>query len=388
MKSLVSKAQEYHAQEMLERQKDDEGELFVEPRIVVVGCGGAGNNTVHRLKTMDVKSVETIAINTDMQHLEVIKADKKVLIGRSLTKGLGAGGYPDVGKKAAELARGTLEELLCGAHIVFVVAGMGGGTGTGSAPVVAEIAKNQGAIVLGVAQYPFKFERARLAKAEEGLEELKQVCDTVIVLDNNRLLEYVPNLPVEQAFSVMDQIIAEMIVGLSETITTPSLVNIDYADVRAVMGSGGVATIMVGESKSQDRVRDVVRDCLTHPLLDIDCTGATGALIHITGGKDLTVKEAQEIVEQITYGISPEANVIWGVRLDPSMEGLVRVMAIVSGVKSSNILPKDNNEHYMEPTIYQFKRSIPGVGVKERVVHEQQKSKRGKILRICGIDII
>ncbi len=335
MKSYVSKAQEYYMLEKESRKisKDDE---FGTAKIVVVGCGGSGNNTINRLKNIGVEDVLTIAVNTDRQHLEMIKADKKVLIGKSLTKGLGAGGYPEVGRKAAEMARGVFEELLSDADLVFVCAGMGGGTGTGSAPVIAEIAKKQGAIVIGMVQTPFKVERARIAKAEEGLRELKKHADTVIVLDNNKLLEYVPNLPIEKAFSVMDQLIAETIKGLSDTITKPSLINIDFADVRAVMEHGGVAVMLVGESKAQNKVQEVVRDCLTHPLLDVDYRGATGALIHITGGENLSIKEAEEIVNNLTFEIDPSANVIWGARIEEGLD-LVKVVAIMTGVKDAGL---------------------------------------------------
>ncbi len=343
MKSFIRDAQELYRKELELRRDNFSIEEFGTPNIVVVGCGGSGNNTINRLKNIGVDGVTTIAINTDRQHLEMIKADKKVLIGRSITKGLGAGGYPEIGRKAAELARGTLEELLSGANLVFVCAGLGGGTGTGSAPVIAEIAKKQGAIVIGMVQTPFKMERARIEKAKEGLEELKEYADTVIVLDNNKLVEYVPNLPIEQAFSVMDQIISETIKGITDTITKPSLMNIDFADVRAIMEHGGVAVMLVGEAKSQNKANEVVRECLQHPLLEVDYRGATGALIHITGGPDLTIKEAEEIVNNLTFEISDHATVIWGARISKEFESIVRVTAIMTGVNPSRIF-KENAE--------------------------------------------
>ena len=309
-----------------------------QPRIVIVGCGGAGNNTINRLYHMKVKGAETIAVNTDKQHLEMIQADKRVLVGKSLTKGLGAGGFPDVGKRAAEMARTTLEGLLQDADLVFVTAGMGGGTGTGVAPVVAQIAKEQGAIVIGMVSYPFQVEKARLIRAEEGLEALSNAADSVIVLDNNRLMTFVPNLPLGQAFSVMDQLIAETVKGISETITEPSLINIDYADVRAIMSKGGVAVMLVGESKQQNKSESVVHECLNHPLLDIDYRGATGSLIHITGGSDLTLSDAEDIASTLTYELDPHADVIWGARINSDFEGKVRVMAIMTGVKSAQVI--------------------------------------------------
>ena len=315
-----------------------EDDMIGQPRIVIIGCGGAGNNTINRLHHMGVAGAETIAINTDKQHLDMIQADKRVLIGKSLTKGLGAGGYPDVGRRAAEMARPTLEAILESADLCFVTAGMGGGTGTGSAPVVAQIAKEQGAIVVGMVSYPFQVEKARLIRAEEGMESLSSAADSVIVLDNNRLKNFVPNLPLGQAFSVMDQLIGETVKGISETITQPSLINIDYADVRAIMSKGGVAVMLVGESKQQNKAESVVRECLSNPMLDIDYRGATGSLIHITGGSDLTLTDAEEIASSLTYELDPHADVIWGARIRNDMEGKVRVLAIMTGVKNGNLM--------------------------------------------------
>ncbi|MEM4155964.1 MAG: cell division protein FtsZ, partial [Archaeoglobaceae archaeon] len=304
----------------------------------------------------------TIAINTDKQHLLMTKADKRILIGRSLTRGLGAGGYPEVGRKAAELARSVLEEILVDADMVFVCAGMGGGTGTGSAPVVAEIAKKQGAIVVGFAQTPFKVERARIGKAIQGLRDLKENCDTVVVLDNNKLVEYYPNLPIDAAFSVMDQLIAETIKGLTDTITRPSLVNIDFADLKAIMGHGGVAVMLVGEAKAQDKASTVVKDCLSHPLLDVDYRGATGSLVHISGGNDLTLKEAEEIIRNLTFELDDTANVIWGARISKDFEGFVRVVAIMTGIKHKLLVGSEEYETLVEGQSEQ-KSALREIGV-------------------------
>jgi cell division protein FtsZ len=322
----------------------DKGEEFGAPRIFIIGCGGAGNNTINRLHNLGVEGAETIALNTDKQHLDAVESDIKILVGRSITKGLGAGGDPEVGRCATELGRRTLEMLLKEMDLVFVTAGMGGGTGTGAAPIVAQIAKAHGAIVVAMVSTPFNIERARLINAEEGLEDLRREADTVIVLDNNRLLDYVPNLPIDQAFSVMDQIIAETVKGISETITQPSLINLDYADVRTIMNSGGVAAMLVGESRSQDKAREVVREAFNHPLLEVDYRGAKGALIHITGGSDLTLKEAEEISKALTSQLDPNANVIWGARVQKGYEGRVRVVSIVTGVQSAQVLGPTRNE--------------------------------------------
>lgn len=329
-----------------EKQRRDETELdeFGDPRIVVVGCGGAGNNTVNRLYNIGVEGAETIAINTDKQHLQMVEADTRVLVGKSLTQGLGAGGDPEMGERATEMAKGTLKDVLSGADLVFVTAGMGGGTGTGAAPVVAKTASDEGAIVVGMVSTPFNVERARTVKAEEGLEKLRNEADSIIVLDNNRLLDYVPNLPVGKAFSVMDQLIAETVKGIAETITQPSLINLDYADMTSIMNQGGVAVMLVGETQDKNKTEAVVDDAMSHPLLDVDYRGASGGLVHITGGPDLTLKEAEEIAERITDRLDPSANVIWGSRIREEYKGKVRVMAIMTGVQSAQVLGPDTQQ--------------------------------------------
>ncbi|PSP32891.1 cell division protein FtsZ [Halobacteriales archaeon QH_10_67_22] len=339
MQDIVQEALQRDEEEQQKMQDvDTDGDGFGEPRIVIVGCGGAGNNTVNRLYNIGVDGADTIAVNTDKQHLQMIEADTKILVGKSLTNGLGAGGDPEMGKRATEMAQGTIEEVLGDADLVFVTAGMGGGTGTGAAPVVSKIAKDQGAIVVGMVSTPFNVERARTVKAEEGLESLRSEADSIIVLDNNRLLDYVPNLPIGKAFSVMDQIIAETVKGISETITQPSLINLDYADMTAIMNQGGVAVMLVGETQDKNKTEEVVKDAMNHPLLDVDYRGATGGLVHITGGPDLALKEAEGIAQNITERLDASANVIWGARIQDDYKGKVRVMAIMTGVKSAQVL--------------------------------------------------
>ncbi|MEM2963307.1 MAG: cell division protein FtsZ [Candidatus Anstonellales archaeon] len=308
-------------------------------KIVTVGVGGAGNNTINRLIRAGVKGTELVAVNTDRQHLNQIhEKAHKVLIGKSITKGLGAGGYPETGAKAAEVDRALLEKELEGAHLVFLCAGMGGGTGTGAAPVIAQIAKEQGAITVAMVTYPFNLERARKLKADEGIANLRKNVDSVIILDNNRLVKLVPNLPMNEAFSVADEILAKAIGGLVWTITQPSLINIDFADVRAIVQGGGVGFIAVGEGKGTDKVRGAAEGVLRNKLLDVDYEGANGALIHISGGADLTLGDAIKAGEIITEKMDTQANIKWGARLIPGYDGKLEIVAIVTGVKGASVL--------------------------------------------------
>ncbi len=317
------------------------GEDFEEIKIAVVGVGGGGNNTVNRLKKLNVKGCTLAACNTDRQHLNILDDSiTKILIGKSVTKGLGAGGFPDVGAKCAEVDRELLEKNLSGCHLVFLCAGMGGGPGTGASPIVAQIAKDQGAIVVAMVTYPFALERARVTKADEGISRLRETCDSVIVLDNNRLVELVPNLPMNQAFLVADEILAKAVGGLVFTITQPSLVNIDFADVRAIMGNGDVGMIAVGTGKGANKVEDAAEGVLKNRLLDVDFEGAKGALIHIAGGADLTLGDAIRAGEMITGSMDPAASVKWGARLVPEYDGKLEITAIITGVKSSHIVGK------------------------------------------------
>ncbi|MFP4111444.1 MAG: cell division protein FtsZ [Candidatus Woesearchaeota archaeon] len=315
--------------------------------IKVIGVGGAGNNMVNWLYKKGIKGAEIIACNTDQQHLNVIESDRKFLIGRDNTKGLGCGGYPERGAEAAQESMQEIKEALRGSDMVFVCGGMGGGTGTGACPVVANVARDAGAIVIGTVTMPFKIERARVDKAEFGLKQLRQVSDTVIVIDNNRLVEIAGNLPVQQAFAVANELISTMIKGIVETIAVPSLVNLDFADVKAIMTNGGVAAIGVGASDTNNRVDEAVKGALSNPLLDISYSGATGAIIQISGGNDLTLEEINRIGELVTESMDQDANVIWGARVSEEMKGKLTVMTIITGVKSPWILGKID---YKKPT--------------------------------------
>ncbi|WP_394739442.1 cell division protein FtsZ [Natronococcus roseus] len=389
MQDIVQDALDNAEEEAREMEPDMDGDEFGEPRIVIVGCGGAGNNTINRLYNIGVDGAETVAINTDKQHLKMIEADTKILVGKSLTNGLGAGGDPSMGERATEMAQGTIKEVLGDADLVFVTAGMGGGTGTGAAPVVSKIAKEQGAIVVGMVSTPFNVERARTVKAEEGLEKLRNEADSIIVLDNNRLLDYVPNLPIGKAFSVMDQIIAETVKGISETITQPSLINLDYADMSTIMNQGGVAVMLVGETQDKNKTDEVVKDAMNHPLLDVDYRGASGGLVHITGGPDLTLKEAEGIADNITERLEASANVIWGARIQENYKGKVRVMAIMTGVQSAQVLGPSTQKQ-----ADRSRASIEGAGdgdfdASNNVKHgAKSDGGRNELERQNGVDVI
>ncbi|MBU3942199.1 MAG: cell division protein FtsZ [Nanoarchaeota archaeon] len=308
--------------------------------IKVFGSGGAGNNMVSWLYRKGIKGAEIIAANTDKQHLDISEADRKILIGKDITKGLGCGGYPEKGAEAARESIQDIKDSLKGVDMAFICAGMGGGTGTGSAPVIAKVAKELGSIVIGTITMPFRIERARVDKAEFGLQQLREVTDTVIVIDNNRLVEIAGNLPVKQAFAVANELISTMIKGIVETIAVPSLVNLDYADVKAIMTNGDVAAIGVGSSGTNNRVEEAVHGALNNPLLDISYKGATGALIHISGGPDMTLDEVTRVGELVTESMDQDANVIWGARISEEMKGKLTVMTIMTGVKSPWILGK------------------------------------------------
>jgi cell division protein FtsZ len=277
-------------------------------------------------------------------HLSITKADEKILIGKEMTRGLGAGGKPQVGREAAKESISELKRAASGADMCFILTGLGGGTGTGASPVVAQLAKEAGAVVIAVATMPFECEKVRQEKAEFGLQELTEVVDTAILIDNNRLVDIAGNLPMDQAFAVANELVSTMIKGIVETITLPSLINLDYADVSAIMKNGDVAIIGVGESDASSRVDEAVRQALTQPLLDVDYRGATGALIHITCGPDFKLEEFSGIGELVTENISPEAQVIIGARINKEFANRVRVITIMTGVRSPYVLGRVREE--------------------------------------------
>jgi cell division protein FtsZ len=352
MKSLVEEAlareggnQNYGEQQGPYSQNSSlEAELIevlqkLKTNIAIIGVGGGGSNTAARIWDEGVAGAEVIAANTDAQHLLAINVPKKILLGRRSTRGLGAGALPQIGEEAAREAEEDLRKSLHDKHIVFITAGMGGGTGTGGASVVAGIAKELGALTVAITTTPFKGEgRYRMENAEWGLERLRNVADTVIVIPNDKLIELVPRLSLNAAFKVADEILMRGIKGITELITKPGLVNLDFNDLRTIMRGGGVAMIGLGEGSDEDRIDEAVDEAINSPLIDVDISTASGALVNVIGGADMTVSEAERVAEVIQSRIAPNARIIWGATVDPTLEDKVRVMVVITGVKSKYIL--------------------------------------------------
>lgn len=312
-------------------------------RIKVIGCGGAGNNTINRITEVGIKGLETIAINTDAQDLLYTSCDKKLLIGRQLTSGLGAGSNPKVGEESAKENEQDLKNLMEGSDMIFITCGLGGGTGTGSAPFIAHLAKKMGILSVGIVTVPFTMEGShRFENAMIGLEKLEQSINTLIVIPNEKLLEMAPHLPLQTAFKVADEILTNAVKGIAELVTKTGLVNLDFADVKAIMGEGGVAMIGVGESDSENRADESVQKAIDNPLIDVDISNATGALINISGGESLTLDESRKIVETVSERLDPKAKIIWGAQIYKDLEKTVRTMLIVTGVNSEQIFGEGN----------------------------------------------
>lgn len=320
---------------------DNELRKLLESRkaeIKIVGAGGAGGNTISRLMQVGIVGIEALAINTDAQDLLYTDADIKMLIGKEITGGLGAGADPKVGEEAANESKNDIKKALEGTDLVFVTCGLGGGTGTGSLPVVAEIAKKIGALTVGIVTLPFSMEGySRMKNAKEGLERLEKVVDTLIVIPNDKLMEIVPDVSLTTAFKVADEILVNSVKGITELVTRPGLVNLDFADIRAVMTNGGLAMIGMGDSDSENRAPEAVERALNNPLLDVDVNGATGALINVSGGADITIRECQEIVEAVSARLNPDAKIIWGAQILKELGDSVRTMIIITGVNAPQI---------------------------------------------------
>ncbi len=306
-----------------------------EDKILVIGVGGAGSNAVSRLTRRGIKGAVTVAANTDAFHLLNSVADQKIVLGKELTEGLGAGNDPVIGRAAAEESTEDIRELVRGADMVFIQAGMGGGTGTGAASVIADIARSEGALVVGVCTLPFEMEgEERVHNALEGLKELYSTCDTVIVIPNQKLLQIDPTLPIDMAFKIADEILIKAVQGIVNLVTTPAYVNVDFADIRQILKRGGSSVIGVGEGEGPDRIEDALRESLAYSLLDIQIMDAKAALIHIAGGETLSLEEIQRCVRAVTNEIGKDAHIIWGTHIDKSLGSKVEVTIILSGVDS------------------------------------------------------
>ena len=306
--------------------------------IKIIGCGGGGSNTISRLAEAGIVGAELYAANTDAQHLLMTRAPHKILFGRRVTRGLGAGALPQVGEEAAREAEEELKAALSNSDIVFVTCGLGGGTGTGAAPFVSQIAKEKGALTVAICTYPFQAEGAvRAENAEWGLERLRNVADTVIVIPNDRLLDIVPKLSLNAAFKVADEVLMRSIKGITEIVTKPGLVNLDFNDIKTIMKSGGVAMIGLGESDDDDAAVTAVNEAINSPLIEMDISQANAALVNVTGGPDMTVSEAEQVAEIIQSKIAPGARIIWGAAIDETLERTIRVMVVITGVRSKQI---------------------------------------------------
>jgi cell division protein FtsZ len=313
-------------------------------KIKVIGVGGAGNNSLSRMREIGIRGGDLIAVNTDAQDLLYANADQKILIGKDLTQGLGAGSNPKIGEQAARESESEIKKKIAGADMIFITCGMGGGTGTGAAPFIAGLAKKQGALTIGIVTLPFTIEgKKRIENAMDGLERMQAVVDTLIVIPNDKLLELAPELPLHTAFKIADEILTNSVKGITELVTTTGLVNLDFADIKAVMVDGGVSLIGLGESDSNQRAVDSVEKAIQNPLLDVDISGATGALVNIIGGPDMSLDECKMIIEAVGNKLSPDAKLIWGAQLSDDMDKSIRVLLVVTGVRSSQILGNEGS---------------------------------------------
>lgn len=317
--------------------------------IKVIGCGGSGTNTIQRMTEEGVFGAELLALNTDAQDLLFKKVERKLLIGKRTTRGLGAGSIPRIGEEAARENETDIRSMVEDADMVFVTCGLGGGTGTGSAPVVAQEAQDAGALTIGVVTLPFSAEgRVRMENAEYGLEKLRENTDTLIVIPNDKLLDVAPRLPLNEAFKVADDVLMRSVKGLTELITKPGLINLDFADVRTVMKDGGMAMIGFGEADGQNKAIESVRRAVSSPLLEVDVSDAKAALINVTGGEDMTVEEAEGALNEVYKMVNSDARIIWGVQVSPELKNMIRTLLIVTGVKSEQIYARKDvkNERF------------------------------------------
>ncbi len=329
--------------------------ILSEPRcrIAILGVGGAGNKIIGQLGCNGVSGAECTAINTDLKDLNSVGAVRKVLIGEKVTCGLSAGGNPETGKAAAYESRALLESLVDNVDVAFVVVGVGGGTGTGAAPVVAEVARSKGAAVVGVVATPFNNDEYRSGFVTDALDDMRRACDTIVVVDNDRILKSIHTLPPAEACKLVDQSIANMIEGIVETLSEPSMINLDVADFKTIVKEGGMAAFAVGESKSLNRAEEAVQNALSTSLFNVDYAGATGALIQVSGDPNMTIQEVDRVKELVENKMGGNARVAWGARVSPDREGSLRVTLVMTGVNSLHTHGLRN----MMPELYDIEQS-------------------------------
>ena len=358
--------------------------------IKVIGIGGGGNNAVNRMINANITSASYVAINTDKQDLLMSNADQRLQIGEKITRGLGAGAEPDVGLKAAEESKASISEILKDTDLVFITAGMGGGTGTGAAPVVAQIAKEMGILTIAVVTKPFSFEgRKRIENAEKGLDNLRKYVDTLVVIPNDKLFHLVPKgTPIVDAFRYADDVLRQGIQGISDLIVTPGLINLDFADVRSVMKNKGLAHMGIGHAKGENKTIEAVRQAVSSPLLETTIEGATGVLLNVKGGLDLPLDQVYEAADLVKQVVDPTCNIIFGSGIDEAMTDEVEITIIATGFNNGDILDNQEPKQKEEDNFNQFdtKRmfggnqlSAPTFKKPEPDVTQEENSSRIKI---------
>jgi cell division protein FtsZ len=341
------------------------------PQICVIGVGGAGGNIVSWMKEKGVAGARIYALNTDAKHLSITRADRRVLIGYQTCGGLGTGGFTEQGSKAAEESASEIEKIIAGSGLVFITAGLGGGTGTGASPVVANIAKGLGALTLGVVTVPFQVERSRMVKAKEGLTRLVEQCDAVVVIDNSRLRKIAGALPLSEAFAMANELIANFIKNISETISIPSLVNLDFADLKTIMVGAKICAIGIGEGQGDTMVEDAVEKALNTQLLDIgDLKKSEGGLVHLEGGDDMTLEDVNKAGEIVISRVSPTAKVSWGARVNSKLEGTMRATIVLAGVQSPFLEAAAAPTGFPQPT---------GPALEAEVVKKPEEPKKRRL---------
>ena len=316
--------------------------------IKVLGAGGAGNNTLDTLAQTGVRGAQLIALNTDAQDLLDTEADGKILLGKHSTRGMGAGNNPQVGESAAREAHEAIRQAVDGSDLVFVVGGLGGGTGTGCLPVIAEISKGQGVLTVAICSLPFQMEgRRRWENAMGGLRKLEGHVDALILLPNEKLMKHAQNMPLQTAFKLSDTVAAEALKGIIELVTKPGIVNLDFSDLKAVLKDSGIAVIGMGESDTQQRATEAVQRAMSNPLIEANLRGASGALINVMGGTDMTLSQAQAVIEEVKKSLTEDARLIWGTQLDESMKGKIKVLVVITGLSSKAMLDSQAEDGYL-----------------------------------------